>query len=68
MKGERCPICDAAMPAAWSEYPDYPFCSKRCRVIDLGRWLSEDYRTSSGLPDEDESSRDESASDDTDAR
>ena len=21
-----------------------PFCSDRCRLADLGRWLSEDYR------------------------
>jgi endogenous inhibitor of DNA gyrase (YacG/DUF329 family) len=21
-----------------------PFCSERCRLIDLGRWLGEDYR------------------------
>ena len=32
------------MPAPWQEYPDYPFCGKRCKTIDLGRWLSEDYR------------------------
>ena len=25
-----------------------PFCSERCRLADLGRWLSEDYR----VPDE----------------
>ncbi|HUR52723.1 MAG TPA: DNA gyrase inhibitor YacG [Gemmataceae bacterium] len=40
----RCPICDAAMPGDWTEYPDYPFCTKRCRTIDLGRWLGEGYR------------------------
>ena len=39
-----CPICKTAMPADWSEYPDYPFCSRRCRTIDLGRWMGEDYR------------------------
>jgi len=22
----------------------FPFCSDRCRLVDLGRWLSEDYR------------------------
>jgi uncharacterized protein len=44
MNKVRCPICDAAMPGNWQEYPDYPFCSKRCRVIDLGRWLGEEYR------------------------
>ncbi|HEY2784306.1 MAG TPA: DNA gyrase inhibitor YacG [Fimbriiglobus sp.] len=44
MNKTTCPICDAGMPADWSEYPDYPFCSKRCRLIDLGRWLGEGYR------------------------
>jgi endogenous inhibitor of DNA gyrase (YacG/DUF329 family) len=44
MKDDRCPICDAPMPAPWAEYPDYPFCSKRCRMIDLGRWLGEEYK------------------------
>jgi endogenous inhibitor of DNA gyrase (YacG/DUF329 family) len=24
-------------------WPDLPFCSPRCRTIDLGRWLGEDY-------------------------
>jgi endogenous inhibitor of DNA gyrase (YacG/DUF329 family) len=41
----RCPICDRVLegqtPAAG---PDFPFCSPRCRLIDLGRWLREDYR------------------------
>jgi endogenous inhibitor of DNA gyrase (YacG/DUF329 family) len=26
-----------------AEWPDFPFCSARCRLIDLGRWLGEDY-------------------------
>jgi endogenous inhibitor of DNA gyrase (YacG/DUF329 family) len=44
MNKTTCPICDAAMPGDWTEYPDYPFCSKRCRMVDLGRWLGEGYR------------------------
>lgn len=52
MSSVRCPICDAAMPGDWSEYPDYPFCTKRCRTIDLGRWLGEDYRVASKDPDD----------------
>jgi endogenous inhibitor of DNA gyrase (YacG/DUF329 family) len=40
----RCPICDKAMPGQSADYPDYPFCSARCRKIDLGRWLGERYR------------------------
>jgi endogenous inhibitor of DNA gyrase (YacG/DUF329 family) len=27
-----------------AEWPDYPFCSRRCKTIDLGRWLGETYR------------------------
>jgi len=30
-----------------AEWPQFPFCSRRCRLIDLGRWLGEDYRISS---------------------
>jgi endogenous inhibitor of DNA gyrase (YacG/DUF329 family) len=38
-----CPIC--RRPAAGrSENPALPFCSRRCKQIDLGKWLSEDYR------------------------
>jgi len=44
MKKTKCPICEAVLPGNWQDYPDYPFCSKRCRTIDLGRWLGEDYR------------------------
>jgi hypothetical protein len=36
----QCPTCHRAI--AWSdEYPCRPFCSERCRLIDLGAWLSE---------------------------
>ena len=44
MNKVRCPICDAAMPGNWQDYPDYPFCTRRCRMVDLGRWLGEGYR------------------------
>jgi endogenous inhibitor of DNA gyrase (YacG/DUF329 family) len=30
------------------DWPDRPFCSPRCRLIDLGRWLGEDYRFPAG--------------------
>jgi uncharacterized protein len=29
-----------------------PFCSERCRMADLGRWLSEDYRVPDDSPEE----------------
>ncbi len=37
-----CPICKKE--AAWEDNPFRPFCSERCRLIDLGKWASEDYR------------------------
>ena len=43
MNKVRCPICQTPMPGQWKEWPDYPFCSHRCRKIDLGRWLGEKY-------------------------
>ncbi len=36
----RCPTCNRDVE--WSEaFPFRPFCSERCRLIDLGAWLSE---------------------------
>jgi endogenous inhibitor of DNA gyrase (YacG/DUF329 family) len=41
----RCPICQREVEGQDSaQWPHFPFCSKRCRLIDLGRWLKEDYR------------------------
>jgi hypothetical protein len=40
-----CPVCDA--PVDLQTTPTVPFCSDRCRLIDLGRWLDEGY----GLPE-----------------
>jgi endogenous inhibitor of DNA gyrase (YacG/DUF329 family) len=37
----RCPICDAAIE--WTDNPDRPFCSERCRLIDLARWADGTY-------------------------
>jgi endogenous inhibitor of DNA gyrase (YacG/DUF329 family) len=28
----------------WEENPWRPFCSERCKLIDLGKWISEEYR------------------------
>jgi endogenous inhibitor of DNA gyrase (YacG/DUF329 family) len=43
------------MPGNWQDYPDYPFCTRRCRMIDLGRWLGEDYRIAGKESEEDRS-------------
>lgn len=40
----QCPICKKEV-APTSE--EFPFCSERCRIIDLGNWASEKYRIAS---------------------
>jgi endogenous inhibitor of DNA gyrase (YacG/DUF329 family) len=37
----RCPVCNREFDPTKS--PAKPFCSERCRTIDLGRWLGESY-------------------------
>jgi endogenous inhibitor of DNA gyrase (YacG/DUF329 family) len=40
----RCPICSRAFQvAALEDLPSFPFCSQRCRLIDLGRWADGSY-------------------------
>jgi uncharacterized protein len=42
-----CPTCKA--PETWrSDNSFKPFCSERCKLIDLGEWAQENYR----IPDE----------------
>ena len=43
MKKVPCPRCGTQAPYA-PENRWRPFCSERCRVIDLGAWASESYR------------------------
>jgi endogenous inhibitor of DNA gyrase (YacG/DUF329 family) len=38
----RCPICRKTVP--WHGNPWRPFCSERCKLVDLGNWASESYR------------------------
>jgi endogenous inhibitor of DNA gyrase (YacG/DUF329 family) len=38
----RCPICRE--PVVWEGNASRPFCSERCRLLDLGAWVSERYR------------------------
>jgi endogenous inhibitor of DNA gyrase (YacG/DUF329 family) len=37
-----CPICQHT--TTWEENPWRPFCSERCKLVDLGKWVSEEYR------------------------
>jgi len=37
-----CPVCKNL--TTWEENPYRPFCSERCKLIDLGAWASEKYK------------------------
>jgi endogenous inhibitor of DNA gyrase (YacG/DUF329 family) len=55
----RCPTCKRIVklseqdPSAQMKF--FPFCSERCRLIDLGAWLDADYRIPAQADDESES-------------
>lgn len=56
----RCPICKKAVKRA---NPELPFCSERCRTIDLGKWASGAYVISSPVQDAEELVQDENLED-----
>ncbi len=47
----QCPMCGKVIPSATTtpqgrkkiNAPFFPFCSERCRLLDLGAWLDERY-------------------------
>ena len=53
MSRPMCPICQKPV-APRGENVSYPFCSRRCRAVDLGRWLGEEYRVPDRQVDEQE--------------
>jgi hypothetical protein len=46
-----CPRCGAQAPFS-PDNPWRPFCSERCKMIDLGAWASESYRVPDVAPPE----------------
>ena len=48
----HCPICKA--PTDSAAHADFPFCSERCRLLDLGNWAAERYVVSEAVFDEDD--------------
>jgi len=50
MSGATCPTC--RRPSIRQGNKLFPFCSERCQLVDLGRWLNEEYR----VPDEPDTS------------
>jgi uncharacterized protein len=57
----QCPTCHRELD--WETAPFRPFCSERCRLVDLGAWLTEqraiagDAAAGSGANDTDEPSQ-----------
>lgn len=47
-KALRCPTCGTLVT---KDDEHFPFCSDRCRLIDLGKWASGEYRISSPILD-----------------
>ena len=44
------PSCRRPAPPR-AENAEFPFCSARCRAVDLGRWLTEAYRIPTTAPE-----------------
>jgi hypothetical protein len=49
----RCPICKTPVeePEGPGQASTFPFCSERCKLIDLGRWLDGKYQIPAEEPD-----------------
>ena len=54
IKKIKCPMCEKEV-----QFDDkkklplnFPFCSKRCKLIDLGKWLNEEYTISDPITEE----------------
>jgi endogenous inhibitor of DNA gyrase (YacG/DUF329 family) len=59
----RCPICKKTVK---NTDADFPFCSDRCRLIDLGKWASGAYVIASPITDSDEPIRESNPEDQED--
>jgi endogenous inhibitor of DNA gyrase (YacG/DUF329 family) len=54
----RCPSCREEVKPR-EENPAFPFCSARCRAIDLARWFTGSYRVPGPPADTEPPKRDE---------
>ena len=54
----KCPQCKTSL--AWSTSNAYrPFCSKRCKLLDLGEWANESNRIAGDSTGQQDSEQDE---------
>jgi len=54
-----CPVCKNK--TTWEENPWRPFCSERCKLVDFGKWVSDEYRIA-GTKQEEEQEKQEDKS------
>jgi endogenous inhibitor of DNA gyrase (YacG/DUF329 family) len=45
----ECPICKTVIEDAPADHPPRPFCSARCKLVDLGNWFNGAYRVSESI-------------------
>ena len=55
-----CPYCKTKPSSEDKRY--YPFCSERCKAIDLGKWATGEYRVAGNKTDESEAQADKNSS------
>ena len=63
----KCPNC--GKPVEWQDNPYRPFCSEHCKLIDLSRWVNDEYSVpgeAATIPDRDESTTGTTAAGDED--
>lgn len=51
--GPKALFCPTCRKVVLAENENFPFCSDRCRILDLGKWASGDYKVSSPIQDPD---------------
>ena len=51
----ECPICERRTVLPRPQNPAFPFCSTRCKQVDLGKWLDEKYRIAAPPASQEES-------------
>jgi len=51
----KCPTCGKSIE--WKDNSFRPFCSERCQLVDLGRWVEGDYRVPGEPLHEDQAER-----------
>ena len=53
---QKCPVCKKSVASSHSSHVEkseyFPFCSTRCKLVDLGAWFDQEYRIASDKSDQ----------------